>query len=77
MKIKEITEADFMGRTCTKDCSGHRAGWAWAQKNQSQEKAQTPSASFNSGTEISISQRKQAQLKNRSQAPNTAKQPNG
>lgn len=24
--------ADFKGSPCTKDCSGHRAGYAWAQK---------------------------------------------
>jgi len=80
MKIKEITEADFMGRTCTKDCSGHRAGWEWEQKNQTNQKQQTPSTSFNNGTEIAISQRKQAQLranKTPPQKPQTAKQPSG
>ena len=74
MKIKEITEASFMGRPCTKDCSGHRAGWEWEQKNQTNQKSQTPSTSFNNGTDIAISQRKQRTNKT-PQDQTTAKQP--
>lgn len=37
MKISEIalSEAPFMykGYRCTKDCSGHIAGYAWAERN--------------------------------------------
>lgn len=78
MKIKEITEQSFMGRPCTKDCSGHRAGWEWEQKNQTNQKQQTPSTSFNNGTEVAVSQRKQHQLaanKTLEKNPPTAKQP--
>lgn len=77
MKIKEIIEASFMGRPCTKDCSGHRAGWEWEQKNQTNQKQQTPSTSFNNGTEIAVSQRKQKAIaanKTTPQEQNTAKQ---
>jgi len=62
MKVREIiTELDFMGHTCTKDCSGHRAGYGWALSHGGAT-AQTPSPSFNNGTEIGngkFNQRKQ------------------
>lgn len=59
MRIHEIlSELDFFGRRCTKDCSGHRAGWAWERKRQTNTKQGTPSTSFNNGTEIAIDQRK-------------------
>lgn len=62
MKIREIiNELDFMGHTCTKDCSGHRAGYGWALSHGGAT-ASTPSPSFNNGTEIGNSkfnQRKQ------------------
>lgn len=59
MRIKEIiNELTFHGRQCTKDCSGHKAGWDWERKNQTNSIAQTPSPSFNSGTEIAVIQRK-------------------
>lgn len=59
MRIKEIlAELDFFGRRCTKDCSGHRAGWEWERKHKTNTKQGTPSSSFNNGTEIAIDQRK-------------------
>lgn len=53
-----IVELSFYGRTCTKDCSGHRAGWEWERKHQTNVKQATPSPSFNNGTDVAISQRK-------------------
>ena len=35
MKITEITEANqlmYRGYPCTKDCGGHKAGYAWAER---------------------------------------------
>ena len=59
MKLKElIQELSFHGRTCTKDCSGHKAGWEWERAHQTNQQSQTPSPSFNDGTDIAISQRK-------------------
>lgn len=59
MRIKEIlSELDFFGRRCTKDCSGHRAGWEWERKHQTNTTQATPSPSFNNGTDIAVSQRK-------------------
>jgi hypothetical protein len=46
-----LNELDFMGHTCTKDCSGHKAGYEWSLKRNGQT-ASTPSNSFNTGTTI-------------------------
>lgn len=59
MKLHELlNELSFFGRTCTKDCSGHKAGWEWERKHNTQQRAGTPSNSFNNGTEIAVSQAK-------------------
>ena len=29
---EQLRELQFLGSTCTKDCSGHRAGYAWSQR---------------------------------------------
>jgi len=52
MRIAEIiTELTFMGSPCTKDCSGHKAGYEWSlQKNGAI--ANSPSNSFNNGARI-------------------------
>lgn len=58
MKLRDIiNELTFHGRLCTKDCSGHKAGWEWERKNQTNQKRNTPSNSFNTGTEVAIAQR--------------------
>lgn len=57
MRIKEIiNELSFYGRQCTKDCSGHKAGWDWERKHNTGQKRATTSNSFNNGTDIAISQ---------------------
>lgn len=61
MKIREIIqEYNFYGRTCTKDCSGHRAGWYWAKKkavtNDTQCSSRSPS--FTGGCQTALSQQK-------------------
>lgn len=59
MRIKEIiNELSFFGRQCTKDCSGHKAGWEWERKHNTGQKSNTTSNSFNNGTDIAISQAK-------------------
>jgi hypothetical protein len=32
-KKKNNTHLSFFGDTCTKDCSGHLAGWRWRQNH--------------------------------------------
>ena len=51
-KQKKLDELDFMGMSqCTKDCSGHEAGYAWS-KARGGAHAASWSPSFNKGAEI-------------------------
>jgi pyrimidine deaminase RibD-like protein len=50
----ELTELSFLGSPCTKDCSGHRAGYAWSQSKGGRV-AQSPfSPSFNNGSQLHV-----------------------
>jgi pyrimidine deaminase RibD-like protein len=50
----ELNELSFLGSPCTKDCSGHRAGYAWSQSKGGQV-AQSPfSPSFNNGSQLYV-----------------------
>ena len=52
MRMSEIlNELDFMGSPCTKDCSGHKAGYEWSLKKGGAIAA-SPSNSFNNGARI-------------------------
>lgn len=55
MKIREIT---FHGRQCTQDCSGHRAGYTWAQQRGSITDCSSRSPSFSAGCEVAKNQAK-------------------
>ena len=46
-ETEKLEELSFLGSECTKDCSGHRAGYEWYAQNQRQP--QSASASFNKG----------------------------
>lgn len=57
MKVNEvITELSFHGRKCTKDCSGHAAGYKWALARNQTVPCTSHNPSFNSGCDIAISQ---------------------
>lgn len=47
-RSRKLRELSFLGSPCTRDCSGHRAGYAWSQKRQGQQ-PKSWSASFNKG----------------------------
>ena len=50
----ELNELSFLGSPCTKDCSGHRAGYAWSQSKGGRV-AQSPfSPSFNNGSQLYV-----------------------
>jgi pyrimidine deaminase RibD-like protein len=50
----KLDELEFLGSPCTKDCSGHRAGYAWSQSKGGQV-AQSPfSPSFNNGSQLHV-----------------------
>ena len=52
MLIREIlSELTFMGSPCTKDCSGHKAGYEWGIARRGKI-ANSWSNSFNKGAEI-------------------------
>jgi len=47
---EQLDELQFRGSECTKDCSGHRAGYDWWQRNRRQP--QSRSVSFDKGAAI-------------------------
>jgi pyrimidine deaminase RibD-like protein len=50
----KLEELSFLGSPCTKDCSGHRAGYAWSQSKGGRV-AQSPfSPSFNNGSQLHV-----------------------
>ena len=49
---KQVNELDFLGSQCTKDCSGHRAGYAWSKARGGVDANSPFSPSFNKGAAI-------------------------
>ncbi len=52
LMVVEFAHADtFAGYGCTSDCSGHRAGYEWAEQHgiEDESSCSTPSQSFNEG----------------------------
>ena len=57
MRINELSdeilnELSFMGSQCTKDCSGHKAGYKWSLDRGGVENPASPSQSFINGSNI-------------------------
>lgn len=48
---KELNELSFLGSPCTKDCSGHRAGYEWSRRKGGVDAASW-SPSFNNGAAL-------------------------
>ena len=48
---QELDELSFLGSPCTKDCSGHRAGYEWS-KARGNRSALSHSNSFNNGARL-------------------------
>lgn len=57
--------AEFKGSPCTKDCSGHKAGYAWAQKKAvtKPEDCKGRSESFVKGCRIYVAEQSKKKLK--------------
>jgi pyrimidine deaminase RibD-like protein len=49
---KPLNELQFMGSQCTKDCSGHRAGYAWSKARGGVDANSPYSPSFNKGASL-------------------------
>ena len=47
---EQLDELQFRGSECTQDCSGHRAGYEWWQRNRRTPASRSPS--FNRGAAI-------------------------
>lgn len=50
-RLRRLRELTFMGSQCIKDCSGHRAGYAWSVA-RGRRSAASWSNSFNKGAEL-------------------------
>lgn len=48
----KLDELSFLGSPCTKDCSGHRAGYAWSQARGGVDANSPFSPSFNNGARL-------------------------
>ena len=48
----ELNELSFLGSPCTKDCSGHRAGYAWSKARGGVDGNSPYSPSFNNGARL-------------------------
>ena len=56
MRISEIlNELTFHGSPCTKDCSGHKAGYEWSKKRAGVSPCDSTNNSFNNGCNIAKS----------------------
>jgi hypothetical protein len=51
---EQLDELSFLGSQCTKDCSGHRAGYAWSQTKGGQVANSPFSPSFNKGSQLYV-----------------------
>ena len=50
----ELNELSFLGSPCTKDCSGHRAGYAWSERKGGRVANSPWSPSFNKGSQLQV-----------------------
>ena len=51
---ENLNELSFLGSPCTKDCSGHRAGYAWSQARGGVPGNSPFSPSFNNGANLFV-----------------------
>ena len=71
---EQLDELAFMGSQCTKDCSGHRAGYAWS-KARGGANANSPfSPSFNKGSAIATQELTKSKQQPKKPAPPAAPQ---
>ena len=62
MLVKELlAELTFQGSPCTKDCSGHSAGYKWAMAKRPPN-CNANNRSFNNGCNIAVNQLKQRSI---------------
>jgi hypothetical protein len=54
---EHLKELSFLGSECTKDCSGHRAGYNWSKRKGLQQGNSPYSPSFNKGAALAVAGR--------------------
>ncbi len=54
---EQLRELNFLGSQCTKDCSGHRAGYEWSKRNGLSSGNSPYSPSFNKGAALAVAGR--------------------
>lgn len=50
----QLDELSFLGSPCTKDCSGHRAGYEWSKRKGLKQGNSPWSPSFNKGAALAV-----------------------
>ena len=51
---QQLDELSFLGSECTKDCSGHRAGYEWSKRKGLRQANSIYSPSFNKGAALAV-----------------------
>lgn len=51
---EQLRELSFLGSECTKDCSGHRAGYEWSRRKGLSQGNSPYSPSFNKGAALAV-----------------------
>ena len=51
---QQLDELSFLGSECTKDCSGHRAGYDWSKRKGLRQANSLYSPSFNKGAALAV-----------------------
>ena len=51
---EKLDELSFLGSECTKDCSGHRAGYDWSKRKGLKQGNSPYSPSFNKGAALAV-----------------------
>jgi hypothetical protein len=54
---EQLDELSFLGSECTKDCSGHRAGYNWSKRKGLRQGNSPYSPSFNKGAALAVAGR--------------------
>lgn len=54
MAEEQLDELNFLGSECTKDCSGHRAGYEWSKRKGLRQANSLYSPSFNKGAALAV-----------------------
>ena len=72
---EQLNELTFMGSQCTKDCSGHRAGYSWSKARGGVDANSPYSPSFNKGAALGKQELQRPQPQQQPTQPQQAPNP--